>query len=132
MSRLGVKRQRRITSYNVCYTKLLRTLCTNDSLTLDAQAGHVSYLWSTGATTQRISVRTPGTYWVKVAGSNGCFSAPASVSITTPVRPVLTPGGAQVACFGTSVHVDAGDGYIAYRWNSGDTTRFADLQLSGA
>ncbi|MBE0644329.1 MAG: VWA domain-containing protein [Bacteroidetes bacterium] len=107
------------------------TLCPDDSLTLDAQAGHDAYLWSTGSTSRRISVRRPGTYWVKVAGPNGCYSAPATVQIGTPVRPVLQPGGAQVACYGEVVRVDAGSGFIAYRWNTGDTTRFADIRLTG-
>ncbi|MCU7616801.1 T9SS type B sorting domain-containing protein [Chryseobacterium sp. PBS4-4] len=46
--------------------------CRGKIVTLDAGAGFVSYLWSTGATTQTITVSTPGTYWVKVTNSFGC------------------------------------------------------------
>ena len=107
------------------------TLCPEDSLVLDAQDGHAAYLWSTGATTRRIVVRTPGTYSVRVAGANGCWSAPDVVQIIPSVRPVLTPGGAQVACYGEAVRVEASPGYVAYRWNTGDTTRAVDLTLTG-
>jgi len=40
-------------------------ICTGDQITLDASAGpNYTYLWNTGATTQTISVATPGTYSV--------------------------------------------------------------------
>lgn len=40
--------------------------------TLDADSGFASYLWSTGDTTQSITVTTSGTYSVTVSNSNGC------------------------------------------------------------
>jgi|GEM_PF-313438 len=39
-------------------------LCANDTVTLSANAGADSYLWSNGATTQNIQVNTTGTYTV--------------------------------------------------------------------
>lgn len=107
------------------------TVCPNDSLILDAQDGFTQYLWSTGETTRRIVVRTPGSYSVRVAGHNGCFSPPAGVDIDAAIRPSLMPGGIQVACYGETVDVVATPGYVAYRWNTGDTTRAAAITLSG-
>ncbi|MDF2552428.1 MAG: hypothetical protein K0R77_1703 [Chryseobacterium sp.] len=46
--------------------------CRGKTVTLDAGGGFVSYIWSTGATNQTITVSTPGTYWVKVTNSFGC------------------------------------------------------------
>lgn len=43
-----------------------------DSITLDAGAGFVSYIWSTGDSTQTITVSTSGTYSVTVTDANGC------------------------------------------------------------
>jgi len=61
------------------------TICTGDTATLTANAsggsGSFSYLWSTTATTQAISVTTSGTYTVEVTDSNGC-TATASQAIT--------------------------------------------------
>lgn len=52
--------------------------CEGKSVTLDAGPGFKSYLWNTGATTQTITVSTPGTYTVKVTNSFGCESASSS------------------------------------------------------
>lgn len=49
--------------------------CKGKIVTLDAGSGFTTYLWSTGATTQTITVSTPGTYWVKVTNSFGCENA---------------------------------------------------------
>ena len=60
-------------------------ICTGDTATLTANVtggtGTISYLWSTSATTQAISVTTSGTYTVTVTDSNGC-TATASQVIT--------------------------------------------------
>ena len=42
------------------------------SYNIDAGAGFTSYLWSTGETTQSITVTTGNIYWVTVTGANGC------------------------------------------------------------
>ncbi|MFP8892335.1 T9SS type B sorting domain-containing protein [Chryseobacterium sp. EZn1] len=46
--------------------------CEGKSVVLDAGPGFNSYEWNTGATTQTITVTTPGTYTVKVANIFGC------------------------------------------------------------
>ncbi|MBI9066309.1 MAG: PKD domain-containing protein [Salinivirgaceae bacterium] len=53
----------------------------DDSLTLDAGAGFVSYDWSTGSTEQTITVTETGEYWVVVTNNKGC-SASDTVTIT--------------------------------------------------
>ena len=45
--------------------------CEGDTVTLTANEG-VSYLWSTGETTQSISVNKQGYYSVTVVNENGC------------------------------------------------------------
>lgn len=46
--------------------------CKGKTVTLDAGTGFATYLWSTGATTQTITVSTPGTYSVTVSNIFGC------------------------------------------------------------
>lgn len=48
--------------------------CEGKSVVLDAGPGFKSYEWNTGATTQTITVSTPGTYTVKVTNIFGCES----------------------------------------------------------
>jgi len=47
------------------------TICVGETLPLDAKTG-VSWVWSTGETTQKIEVDTAGTFWVEVTFANGC------------------------------------------------------------
>ncbi|MFN5224045.1 MAG: beta strand repeat-containing protein, partial [Bacteroidota bacterium] len=62
------------------------TFCQGGSVTLTATAG-ASYLWSTGATIQSITVSNSGSYGVTVTNASGCTSiaAPVSVSVTPNV-----------------------------------------------
>ncbi len=48
--------------------------CEGKSIVLDPGPGFKSYEWNTGATTQTITVSTPGTYTVKVTNIFGCES----------------------------------------------------------
>lgn len=50
-----------------------KTIMEGDSIVLDAGNSGSTYLWSTGAVTQKIAVDTTGIYWVKVTnGSRTC------------------------------------------------------------
>ncbi len=62
------------------------TICSTTLLTLTAPSGFSSYSWSTGATTQQISVSTSGNYSVTVTDAGGCVS-PSSVSLVVTVIP---------------------------------------------
>ena len=48
------------------------TIFSGNTIVLNAGAGHVSYAWSTGASTQTITVGTTNTYSVLVLDTNGC------------------------------------------------------------
>jgi len=78
------------------------TLCTGNSLTLDAQYTGSNYLWSTGATTQTINVLTTDTYSVTIT-NGGCI---ASDSITVTVNPALLNSYTAAICQGDSVFLD--------------------------
>ena len=62
------------------------SVCQGDSLLLDAGAGKSHYLWSTGATTQRIYVKQAGNYFVNV-DSAGIYGQSASVNVTVSPKP---------------------------------------------
>ena len=56
--------------------------CAGGSTTLTATAGLSSYLWSTGATTQAITVSTAGSYTVTGTDSNGCSATSSAAAVT--------------------------------------------------
>ena len=62
------------------------TICSTSTLTLTAPIGFSSYSWSTGATTQQISVNANGNYSVTVTDTGGCVS-PSSVAFIVTVVP---------------------------------------------
>jgi gliding motility-associated-like protein len=64
----------------------LRLCAPGQTYTLDAQNPGASYLWSTGATTQSISVNQIGTYSVTVTGSCGTGVDEVVVSTCAPVN----------------------------------------------
>lgn len=94
------------------------------SITLDAGAGQTSYSWSTGETTQTITVtpNLPTCYDVIVSGSNGCVNMdticvnivfPTDVGVQSLVTPtdhqcgnVSTPITIVVANYGSSTATD--------------------------
>ena len=57
-------------SPNVSLGNDIRTF--EQSVTLNAGSGFSSYLWNTGATSEKIEVTTDGEYWVTAANTYGC------------------------------------------------------------
>ena len=69
------------------------SFCPGDSVTLTATGGG-TYLWSNGATSASITVRTGGTYYVAVTNAAGCADTSANTTVTVlpaPAQPTLTP-----------------------------------------
>lgn len=59
--------------------------CQGDSAILDAGYPGMSYLWSTGQTSQSITVYSSGTYGVQVDDNSGCTG---SISVNAVVNPI--------------------------------------------
>ena len=102
----------------------LSPVCLGESSTLTANlSGGVplSYLWSTGETTQSINVTPSGntTYSVTITDTNGCN---ASTSFTVDVNdlPEINIDGEDV-CPGESATLTASGG-VSYVWSTGATT----------
>ncbi|QOI97355.1 MAG: VCBS repeat-containing protein [Flammeovirgaceae bacterium] len=62
------------------------TFCSTNTLTLTAPTGYATYSWSSGETTEQITVTASGLYSVTVTNATGC-SSPASVALTVNIVP---------------------------------------------
>ena len=76
-------------------------ICNGSSANLDAGSGFVTYLWSTGASTQLILTSFAGTYTVTVIDVNGCSaSGTKDLSVSNP--PVINSITPNVTCLGNT------------------------------
>ncbi len=98
-------------------------VCAGDSATLTANdSNYISYLWSTGDSTQSIKVAKSGNYTVQVTGADGCEATSAVRTITVlPVPPIpkINGGDSAAICSGSSIKLTAPLGYANYAWSTG-------------
>lgn len=92
-------------------TLLDKTICIENTTTLDAGVGFKSYEWSTGATTQSIKNVGVGTYWVKL--KTGDCIATQKVTVYPSDNPVIT----TVDISGSTVTVYANGGTPPYQYS---------------
>ena len=97
------------------------TFCNGSSVDLDA-GSYTSYSWSTTETTQTVTASTSGTYTVTVTDGNGCTGQDSEV-VTVNSNPTASIAGSTSYCTGFSSTLDAGGGYSAYSWSTGDNTQ---------
>ncbi len=109
------------------------TFCAPGTVTLTANPAGLTYLWSTGATTQSITVSATGNYTVTATNALGC-AASASQSVTVnpvPATPVVTASGPTTFCTGGSVTLTA-PASASYLWSNGATTQSITVTASGS
>lgn len=89
-----------------------------------------TYLWSTGATTNCITVSDAGAYSVTVNNA-GCIST-CSKTVTAAAAPTCSISGSSTICQGKSTQLCTpyGEGYT-YLWSTGATTRCITVSAAG-
>lgn len=104
------------------------TICQGQSTTLSV-IGSDSYLWSTGASSNSISVSSQGEYSVTVTDIHGCSStASASVLVNPIPEPTIT--GAQSICQGDTSELVAHGG-VSYLWSTGMASDTINISSAG-
>lgn len=104
-------------------------LCGVTTQLLNAANAGSSYQWTTGETTQQITVNSSGSYGVTVTSSNGCA---ASDAITIGFNALPIDALMDVtACTGTTTVLDAGNPGATYLWNTGATSQTLEPSTAG-
>jgi len=108
------------------------SFCPGGTVTMDPGIGYSAYLWSTGATTETISVSTSGTYSITVTESiHGCTgTASQIITVDNPAPTISTGGALTVFCTGGSVTLSSSPS-ASYIWSTGATTQSIVVTTSG-
>ncbi|WP_343636512.1 PKD domain-containing protein [Fluviicola sp.] len=109
------------------------TFCSGGSVTLTSSAA-TGNTWSTGATTQAITVTSSGSYTVTFMDANGCSATSAATVVTvnpTPAVPTITAGGPTTFCSGGSVTLTS-SASTGNTWSTGATTQSITVTTSGS
>ena len=112
------------------------SICQGDSVRLTASSGS-SYLWTGGASTHSIYVKTTGIYTVTVLNSNGCASSStATINVTVHQRPSITLSIVSTPCMGgtngiISATTTGGSTPYHYLWSNGTTSNPLDTISAG-
>src|SRR6185503_17809569 len=105
-------------------------ICQGESTQLCTPPGATSYLWSTGANTNCITVNQEGLYSVTVTDMNGCSSVCEETVIVNPL-PICTITGNAIICEGESTQLCAPAGSASYLWSTGAITNCITVSVAG-
>lgn len=107
-----------------------QTLCTGETLTLDANSPSASYQWSTGETTPSIEITQGGAYSVVVTNAAGCTATDA-ITVVEATPDAIDLGPDLAICDGQQVVLDAMLPGAIYSWSTGATSGSITVGTSG-
>ena len=97
------------------------TICTGQSATLTATSNISNYNWSTGATTNTISVNTASTY--TIGSTNACGTSTQSIVVSIAATPTLSINTPSLTlCAGSTETLTLSGSTGTYAWSTGTAT----------
>ncbi len=105
------------------------TICNGQSVTLDAGNAGSTYLWSTNATTQSISVNAAGNYSVVV--TNVCANQNDNITISIASSPVPALGNDTTYCSNFNLQLNAANSGATYLWNNNTNQQTLNVNAAG-
>jgi gliding motility-associated-like protein len=92
------------------------SLCTGNTLTLNAHSGFSSYLWQNGTTDSLMQISQPGTYYVSTTDACGLQFAD-TVHVSQLIPPALNLGLDRTKCNKDTLQLNAPGGFLSYSWS---------------
>ena len=97
-------------------------ICSDTVLTLASENEAVSYLWSTGETTETIDVKSTGTYYLDAVFGDGCMFSD-TIEVEFKFLAPIDIGNDTTICDKENVVLDAGTTGIGYEWSTTEITQ---------
>jgi len=101
----------------------------SQGIVLDAENSGSKYLWSSGETSQTITITVAGEYWVRVGEGGSCSTTDTMVAAIGGNMNVELGSEITICDPNESVELDAGTGPDSYNWSNGETT--SSINVSG-
>jgi large repetitive protein len=109
------------------------SFCQGGSVVLKSSNAKL-YSWSTGETTQSLSINQSGAFYLRTTDANGCLSAQsATINVVVnplPLKPSVLAESATTFCVGESVILTTPI-QSQYFWTNGATTQKAKITTTG-
>ncbi len=111
------------------------TLCGQNQITISGPAGFAAYNWSSGESTQNITVTFTGSYSLIVQDANGCNSLasdPVVITAGSVPKPVIDSPKSKLCSAGDQLTLTAPAGYAGYEWSTGGTSQAINVTTNGS
>jgi gliding motility-associated-like protein len=105
------------------------SICSYNTIQLDATNAGATYVWNTGATSSSITVNTTGQYSV-IASLNGC-STKDTIDVTVTPAPIVNLGNDTSICENRSIQLNAAYTGATHQWNTGAVTSSITVSTAG-
>ncbi len=109
------------------------SLCSGDSILLEADNGYASYSWNDGlSSNDSLTTLTTNSYYYSVVDSNSCVLKSDTISVTFNSLPVFDLGADIGTCDSTTIWLNPMLSNVTYDWNNGFSTNDSlDVTVSG-
>jgi len=105
------------------------TICIGDSAILIINDIYDNYSWSTGETSNKITIKDAESYSVSV--SNDCGTTIKTMTLNKIAPPSINLGNDTLVCNQPSIILDAQNESSTYNWSTNDTTQQISVNESG-
>lgn len=105
-------------------------VCDSQTVTLTVNESYENYAWSVGGDTPSITINQGGNITVSVTDANGCVGS-STLNLPDFPTPTVSISGTSDICAGNTSILDAGPGFVAYNWTTGETGQTIQVDASG-
>ena len=106
------------------------TLCANQTLSLQTNLYNAFLIWNNESYGPAFIVEKPGTITLRIMDNNSCIKDD-TMNVSYSVPPDIFIGNDTTLCQGGSLRLNATSTAGNFKWNTGATTSFIDVNSSG-